>query len=926
MGKLITKKTLFMCVLSLFVWMGAKAQTVVPVIEVRLPETVTVEMGAPDYILIADIIPGDATDKYVKWTLEPSPSEAITIDTTGVDKTHCVIHPIGAGKATLTAKTSDGPFTATCEITVVKPVVGMTLDGDQNIEILIGRDSLLKVKIDPFDATNPAVIWESRDSSIVDLISTEENSSTDSVCKILPLKPGTVRIYAKTVEGDFEDFFEITVKSAEIKEFSLNHSIKNDDTLWMYIGEDTTLIAQIRPLEGTYKQVYWTNTNFPAEDIIEIISSGRDTICRIRATGVGVAKIAAETYDGGKRDTCVVKVEAVKIDTMYMKVDTLYLDNKYHTDSLLIATIAPFEATNKSITFTSDNSNIVEVTSVEKDTVCHIRAGYSGETYIYAETFDGRFKDSCYVKVTVPVDSIILRADTLKDDNYDPAEVIKISDGQRTINGINLVTDSVVRLTAVIYPDSATEAACTPLVWYNFDPDLMRIDSIRPESIDTVCYLTARLWGVDTISVTTADGAVSSDLYFISIPFREADSIKINVDGGIVDQDTITLNVKDSCELATTIYPWNASSDTLTWEIIGETDVISVDSVENRVFLSGLKQGDAILYAHATDGSQKKDSFIVRVRTVPVDNMALTKDTVYLYENNVDSVFAVIVPVNATDKAVDWSSSNDGIVAIQAMTDTVCTFKGLKADTAVIRAEINGFKDSCVVIVKEQFLFLESDTTSTNTGLIALSLKLPEDVTLAGSFELQLPKGFGLTLEGVDYRTELEVLYKESSDLTIKRLSELNDSTYIFTIVLKASPANGSSAPEKKKVMDIAYTIYDNDLESSTALYDVKIVNVDFQLSDDTEIREDHTVKIKVFKDETGNEVIEGRNLNVYITDHCLYVNSAKAETVSVYALNGSLLFSKEKPEGQAAFTIHTQEKILIVRGSSGWAQKVFNQ
>ena len=211
-----------------------------------------------------------------------------------------------------------------------------------------------------------------------------------------------------------------------------------------------------------------------------------------------------------------------------------------------------------------------------------------------------------------------------------------------------------------------------------------------------------------------------------------------------------------------------------------------------------------------------------------------------------------------------------------------------------------------------------------------MSLKLPDDITLTGSFELQLPKGFGLTLKSDGgYKTELEAPYKESSDLQIVAL---NDSTYTFNIALKASPTNGllRAAAAKKKVMDIAYTIFNNDLENSTAVYDVKFVNVDFNLIDSdenvTKIKEDHTAKIKVFKDPTGNEFVESQQLNAYIKDNRLYVNSAKAETVYVYSLNGTLLFSKDKAEGQAVFSLNTQEKVLIVRGSSGWVQKAANR
>jgi hypothetical protein len=259
-----------------------------------------------------------------------------------------------------------------------------------------------------------------------------------------------------------------------------------------------------------------------------------------------------------------------------------------------------------------------------------------------------------------------------------------------------------------------------------------------------------------------------------------------------------------------------------------------------------------------------------------------------------------------------------GVIVLEEKKDTVCTFRSYRADTAVIRAEINGWKDSLVVIVEKQFVFVESDTTSANSGKIAFSLRLPDNVALAGgSFELQLPKGFGLTLkEGGGYRTELEAPYKESSDLEIVAL---NDSTYTFRVVLKASPASGELR------MDIAYTIYNDGLQSSSAVYDVKFVNVDFSLSNGTVIKEDHSVKIKAYKDETDNEMIGSRDLNVYIMNHRLYVNSAKAETVSVYSLNGSLLFSKDKADGQAVFSIGTQEKVLIVRGGSGWVQKVAN-
>jgi hypothetical protein len=487
---------------------------------------------------------------------------------------------------------------------------------------------------------------------------------------------------------------------------------------------------------------------------------------------------------------------------------------------------------------------------------------------------------------------------------------------------MDLVTDSIAKVVVTVWPDTATKSVYEPLQWSELDPYLTKERRITNDTLE----VTALRSGVDTLYVTTADGAVSSEYYFIHIAPRSVDSIKISIDETIVDEDTIFLNVRDSYELTATVYPWNATNDTLEWEI-DNTEIIKVDSTDNGVFLTGLKQGEAILLAKAKDDIQIKDSFIVKVRNVFAEGIILNKDTMYIYEDNIDSVIATVLPHNTTDKTVTWTLNRTGVISIEKekTTDTVCTFHSWKADMVVIRAEINGWKDSLVVIVEEQFVFFESDTTSANNGKIGLSLRLPDDVTLTGSFELQLPKGFGLTFkEGGGYRTELEAPYKESSDLEIVAL---NDSTYTFNVVLKASPANGElrSSGTNKKVMDIAYTIYDDCLQSSNTVYDVKFVNVDFRLSNETVIKENHSAKIKAYKDETDNETIGSRDLNVYIMDHRLYVNSAKAETVSVYSLNGSLLFSKDKADGQAVFNIGTQEKVLIVKGGSGWAQKVAN-
>lgn len=68
--------------------------------------------GSNTVQLTATVLPEDATNKNVTWTLT-SDSEVITVDKNGL------VTATGDGTATVTATTEDGGKTATCAITAV---------------------------------------------------------------------------------------------------------------------------------------------------------------------------------------------------------------------------------------------------------------------------------------------------------------------------------------------------------------------------------------------------------------------------------------------------------------------------------------------------------------------------------------------------------------------------------------------------------------------------------------------------------------------------------------------------------------------------------------------------------------------------------------------------------------------------------------
>jgi len=248
-------------------------------------ETVTIKEEETE-TLVATVMPEDATNQNVIWSSN---------DNTVATVASGVITGVSEGTATITVTTQDGSFTDTCVVTVEEKVVtpttvavtGVTLD-KQTLTLKEGITQTLVPTIQPADATNQNVIWSS----------SAENVATVANGVVTGVSVGTATITVKTQDGNFTATCIVTVeKSGNVKVTGIELDKKE---LKMQVGEKTNLVATIKPLNATNKEVLWTSSD---ENVATISEKGI-----IEALKVGTTTIIVATKDGNHKATCQITV------------------------------------------------------------------------------------------------------------------------------------------------------------------------------------------------------------------------------------------------------------------------------------------------------------------------------------------------------------------------------------------------------------------------------------------------------------------------------------------------------------------------------------------------------------------------------------------------------------------------------------------
>ena len=152
------------------------------------------------------------------------------------------------------------------------------------------------------------------------------------------------------------------------------------------VGQTLTLTASVAPADATNKAVTW--------------SSSSDSIATVSDEGVvtgvaeGDATITVTTEDGGFTATCNVTVEAATVAVTGVTVSPTSDSITVGETLTLTATVAPENATNKTVTWSTSEATVA---TVEDGVVTGVSAG---NATITVTTEDGGFTATCDVTVT----------------------------------------------------------------------------------------------------------------------------------------------------------------------------------------------------------------------------------------------------------------------------------------------------------------------------------------------------------------------------------------------------------------------------------------------------------------------------------------------------------------------------------------------
>ncbi len=649
----------------------------------------------------ATLSPADATNKTIYWKSSNESVATVTSSGTIESKT--------TGTAEISATSQDGGYKAIIEVSVIRPASSVTL-GFSSITLAAGKKKTLEATVKPLTATEKTVTWKSSDTKV---------ATVSSAGVVTAVGAGTAVITCTSTDGYASTTCKVTVTqpTTGIKAEKSKVTVK--------IGTPYTLKATVTPDTASNKTVVWTTAD---SKIATVTAEGV-----VSGVKVGKVKITARTADGLHSAEITVNVEK-PVKSVSLNKTSLTIN--VGKTSVLTATVKPKSASDKEVTWTSSDNDVLKVSSNGK-----ITAKSAGYAVVTCTTKDGNKTAECSVLVKQPVKSVKLNKTKTTLDMNETLKLkasIKPADASNTAVKWTTSNKKIAKVTSsgVVKPvkpgkvtitvttkDGGLKATCTvnvvrevkslyvqeeKVIFLGEKEKVMAL--IEPsnatnqklkwksskKSVATVSSdgtLTPKKTGKTTITVVTDDGGFKGTCK-VTVK-RALESVKIN-------KSKIKLNAGSSYSLKITKKPKNATED-----IIWTTNKRNVAVVNQDGVITAMGRGTATITGITEQGKKLKCKVTVKQL---VTGMNISQKTADLYLGESLTLSANVLPANSNNKSFTWSSSDTSVATVNGGKITP-----KKLGTVKISAtSANGKTATCTVTVKQHVSSVALNKTSIN--------------------------------------------------------------------------------------------------------------------------------------------------------------------------------------------------------------------
>ncbi|WP_164849937.1 Ig-like domain-containing protein [Mucilaginibacter limnophilus] len=330
-------------------------------------------------------------------------------------------------------------------------------------------------------------------------------------------------------------------------------------TVTLELNATKQLTATLTPAKATNKKVTWSSNN---TSIATVSETGVVT-----AKAGGKATITARSEDEDKTATMQVTVNGpVSVTGVTLNYATATLS--VGMTQQLAATIAPANATDKKVTWRSDNEAVATVNANGL-----VTAISTGSATIMVTTANGAKTATSLITVT-------------------PA--VNVADVVISPRDFELIRGNTQQMTIAITPNNATNKAVS-----------YTTGNAAVATVSASGLVTAVGNGTTTITVTTADGAKTATTTITVNP--------VNVTSIAISPGQVRIEIGSTQQLTTTILPADADNKGVTWSSSNDR----VATVSANGLLTGVSAGAAIVTATTNDGNINAVSFISVIPSLP---------------------------------------------------------------------------------------------------------------------------------------------------------------------------------------------------------------------------------------------------------------------------------------------------------------------